>query len=331
MQIEQLVGLDEKWEKGTNLHHALLLANRHFRKHPNAQPVLLIVTDGEPTSHLESDGEVFFDYPPNPMTIALAVRELDGSARLGARTTFFRLGDDPGLARFVDAMAKRAGGTVVTPETRRPGRRGHRVLPELAPQRRLRRVGSRRGVVRAQKNGHGNAGMSPDGPGKVPFRSSRSQRAASAATSSLAEQLGQALTEVAVQARAHPFDARDLGGVQRLAPPAPQDRPQLVLDVEADAVVDAVAVAVGPSGGCGRPCGRRCSRRRRRRPSGAARGSPRGSGSAAGRRRRCPGRPRASRPAARRAPGRRRPGPARRRAPARAAPCPDPADRRAGR
>lgn len=117
MQIEQLVGLDEKWEKGTNLHHALLLANRHFRKHPNAQPVLLIVTDGEPTSHLEADGEVFFDYPPHPVTIALAVRELDGATRLGARTTFFRLGDDPGLARFVDAMARRAGGTVVTPET----------------------------------------------------------------------------------------------------------------------------------------------------------------------------------------------------------------------
>jgi uncharacterized protein with von Willebrand factor type A (vWA) domain len=117
MQIDRLVGLDAQWEKGTNLHHALLLANRHFRKHPNAQPVLLIVTDGEPTSHLEPGGEVFFDYPPNPLTIALAVRELDGSARLGARTTFFRLGDDPGLARFVDAMAKRVGGTVVTPET----------------------------------------------------------------------------------------------------------------------------------------------------------------------------------------------------------------------
>ncbi|HWJ85186.1 MAG TPA: VWA domain-containing protein [Cellulomonas sp.] len=116
MQIEQLVGLDAQWEKGTNLHHALLLANRHFRKHPNAQPILLVVTDGEPTSHLESSGEVFFDYPPHPLTIALAVRELDGSTRLGARTTFFRLGDDPGLARFVDAIAKRAGGTVVTPE-----------------------------------------------------------------------------------------------------------------------------------------------------------------------------------------------------------------------
>ncbi|GAA2231291.1 VWA domain-containing protein [Herbiconiux moechotypicola] len=116
MEIDQLVGLEAKWDKGTNLHHALLLANRHFRKHPNAHPVLLIVTDGEPTSHLESSGEVFFDYPPHPLTIAYAVRELDNSVRLGAQTTFFRLGDDPGLARFIDSMARRADGTVVAPE-----------------------------------------------------------------------------------------------------------------------------------------------------------------------------------------------------------------------
>jgi uncharacterized protein with von Willebrand factor type A (vWA) domain len=116
MDIEQLTGLDAMYDKGTNLHHALLLANRHFRKHPNAQPVLLIVTDGEPTSHLESSGEVYFAYPPHPLTIAHAVRELDNAMRLGARTTFFRLGDDPGLARFVQSMARRAGGTVVAPE-----------------------------------------------------------------------------------------------------------------------------------------------------------------------------------------------------------------------
>ena len=86
--------------------------------------------------------------------------------------------------------------------------------------------------------------MSPDGPGKTPVRSSRSQRVASAATSSSSRRSGEALTEVAVEVRAHPLHAGDLGGVQRLAPPAPQDRAQLVLDVEADAVVDAVAVAV---------------------------------------------------------------------------------------
>ncbi|WP_308467314.1 VWA domain-containing protein [Rathayibacter soli] len=116
MKIEHLIGLDAFWDKGTNLHHALLLANRHFRKHPNAQPVLLIVTDGEPTSHLEPDGEVYFNYPPDPLTIAYSVRELDNSGRLGAHTTFFRLGEDPGLARFIDSMARRVGGTVVAPE-----------------------------------------------------------------------------------------------------------------------------------------------------------------------------------------------------------------------
>ena len=116
MDIEELTALEASWAKGTNLHHALLLANRHFRKHPNAQPVLLIVTDGEPTSHLEADGEVRFSYPPHPVTIAYTVRELENSMRLGAQITFFRLGDDPSLARFVDNMAKRVDGRVVAPE-----------------------------------------------------------------------------------------------------------------------------------------------------------------------------------------------------------------------
>jgi uncharacterized protein with von Willebrand factor type A (vWA) domain len=116
MEIEHLTGLDAKWDKGTNLHHALLLANRHFRKHPNAQPVLLVVTDGEPTSHLEPHGEVYFSYPPHPLTVAYAVRELDNSRRLGAQTTFFRLGEDPGLARFIEQMAQRVEGRVVAPE-----------------------------------------------------------------------------------------------------------------------------------------------------------------------------------------------------------------------
>jgi uncharacterized protein with von Willebrand factor type A (vWA) domain len=116
MEIEELTALDARWDKGTNLHHGLLLANRFFRKHPNAQPVLLVVTDGEPTAHLEPDGEVWFSYPPHPLTIAHSVRELDAAARLGAQTTFFRLGDDPGLARFIDSMARRVDGRMVSPE-----------------------------------------------------------------------------------------------------------------------------------------------------------------------------------------------------------------------
>jgi uncharacterized protein with von Willebrand factor type A (vWA) domain len=116
MDVEHLTGLDAVWDKGTNLHHALLLANRHFRKHPRAQPVLLVVTDGEPTAHLAPNGDVFFCYPPHPDTVARTVDELDAASRLGAQTTIFRLGDDPGLARFVDHLARRVGGRVLAPE-----------------------------------------------------------------------------------------------------------------------------------------------------------------------------------------------------------------------
>jgi uncharacterized protein with von Willebrand factor type A (vWA) domain len=145
MEIEHLTGLDAMWDKGTNLHHALLLANRHFRKHPNAQPVLLIVTDGEPTSHLEPDGEVYFSYPPHPLTVAYAVRELDNAGRLGAQTTFFRLGDDPGLARFIDSMAKRVDGRVVAPE-----------LDDLGAAVVGSYLGSRRGSAGGPGGGYGD-------------------------------------------------------------------------------------------------------------------------------------------------------------------------------
>ena len=132
MDIEQLTALDAMWDKGTNLHHALLLANRHFRKHPNAQPVLLIVTDGEPTSHLEPDGSVSFSYPPHPRTIKRTLDELDNSMRLGAQTTFFRLGDDPGLARFVDSMARRVHGPGRRARARRSRCRRRRLVPRIA-------------------------------------------------------------------------------------------------------------------------------------------------------------------------------------------------------
>jgi uncharacterized protein with von Willebrand factor type A (vWA) domain len=122
VDIEQLTAKDAVWDKGTNLHHALLLAERHFRRHPTAQPVLLIVTDGEPTAHLEPNGEVFFSYPPDPYTVAVTVRELDTVQRMGAQTTFFRLGDDPSLAQFIDALAARADGRVVAPELADLGR-----------------------------------------------------------------------------------------------------------------------------------------------------------------------------------------------------------------
>ncbi|GAC1598911.1 MAG: VWA domain-containing protein [Pseudarthrobacter sp.] len=116
MDIGELTALASRREQGTNLHHGLLLANRFFRRHPSMQHVLLVVTDGEPTAHLLPDGDSWFDYPPDPETIRVTIAELDRLGRSGTQATFFRLGDDPRLERFVQRMARRVDGRVVAPD-----------------------------------------------------------------------------------------------------------------------------------------------------------------------------------------------------------------------
>ncbi|MCQ6270731.1 VWA domain-containing protein [Pseudarthrobacter sp. R1] len=107
MDIGELTALPVRREQGTNLHHGLLLAGRFFRRHPSMQPVLLVVTDGEPTAHLLPEGEPWFCWPSDPETIRVTVAELDRLGRAGVQATFFRLGDDPSLERFVQRMVRR--------------------------------------------------------------------------------------------------------------------------------------------------------------------------------------------------------------------------------
>ena len=116
VDLGELTGLEGAWEQGTNLHHALILAGRHLRKNSDAAPVVLVVTDGEPTAHLEPDGHAVFDYPPSPETLRATLNEVDAIARLHAALTVFMLGEDPRLEEFVDMVARRSGGRVVAPD-----------------------------------------------------------------------------------------------------------------------------------------------------------------------------------------------------------------------
>ncbi|MDI6099974.1 VWA domain-containing protein [Actinoplanes sp. NEAU-A12] len=118
----ELAAIEPTIEKGTNLQHALKLAGRHLRRHPGSEPVVLVVTDGEPTSHLEDDGEALFWWPPLPETIQATVREVDLLTRYGATLNVFMLGEDPGLRRFVGAVANRNGGRVFSPDAADLGR-----------------------------------------------------------------------------------------------------------------------------------------------------------------------------------------------------------------
>ncbi|MGB2569453.1 vWA domain-containing protein [Micromonospora citrea] len=114
---QELAAVEPDLEQGTNLQHALRLAGRHLRRHPGAEPVVLVVTDGEPTAHLDpDDGEAYFHWPPLPETIEATVREVDRLTRYGTTLNLFMLGDDPGLRRFVDAVARRSKGRMFTPD-----------------------------------------------------------------------------------------------------------------------------------------------------------------------------------------------------------------------
>jgi uncharacterized protein with von Willebrand factor type A (vWA) domain len=107
--------------QGTNLQHALMLAGRFLDRHPGAQLIVMVVTDGEPTAHLSPDGGWWFDWPPSRETVTETVAQVDAMTRRRVPISWFRLGDEPRLERFLDQMARRNGGQVLAPSRARLG------------------------------------------------------------------------------------------------------------------------------------------------------------------------------------------------------------------
>ena len=133
---ERLAGLDAQRVQGTNLQHALVLAGRHLGKHPDSEPVVLVVTDGEPTAHLTRSGYAEFCWPPLPETLELTMAEVERVTRRGATINVFMLDDEPRLVEFVEHLAARNGGRVFSPD---PERLGEYVVSDYLRARRGRR------------------------------------------------------------------------------------------------------------------------------------------------------------------------------------------------
>jgi len=131
-----LAGLGWDMVQGTNLHHALMIAGRHIDRHPDHEPVVLIVTDGEPTAHLQRDGRSWFDWPPSPETLELTLAEVDKMTRRHAALNIFMLADDARLSAFVDNVARRNGGRVLQAA---PERLGEYVIRDFLRTRRVSR------------------------------------------------------------------------------------------------------------------------------------------------------------------------------------------------
>ncbi|MEW9553613.1 VWA domain-containing protein [Nonomuraea sp. NPDC050783] len=121
LQPDELAGLDWDMVQGTNLHHALLIAGRHLDRHPDFEPVVLVVTDGEPTAHLMRNGRSAFEWPPSHETLELTLAEIDKMTRRRATINVFMLAADDRLKEFVDEVARRNGGRVFSPSAERLG------------------------------------------------------------------------------------------------------------------------------------------------------------------------------------------------------------------
>ena len=105
------------WERvwGTNMQHAFQLARRLLTAEPSTERHVIMVTDGEPTAHLEGS-ESAFHWPPHPRTLQITMAEATRLARTGATLNVFLLDHDPGAAAFVETMVHRAGGRIFYPD-----------------------------------------------------------------------------------------------------------------------------------------------------------------------------------------------------------------------
>ena len=101
------------WERtyGTNMQHAFLLAGRLLAQHPRAVRQVLMVTDGEPTAHLVGD-RAHFDWPPLPETVERTLAEAMRLSKAGVRLNVFMLEESQGLVRFMERLARTAGGRI---------------------------------------------------------------------------------------------------------------------------------------------------------------------------------------------------------------------------
>ena len=105
---------------GTNMQHAFLLAGRLLAQHPRATRQVIMVTDGEPTAHLE-DGETYFAWPPEAETVRLTLAEAVRLSRSGVGLNIFMVEESEGLARFMERLAELTAGRVFLMDDERLG------------------------------------------------------------------------------------------------------------------------------------------------------------------------------------------------------------------
>jgi uncharacterized protein with von Willebrand factor type A (vWA) domain len=141
LTAEQLPEVSWDFVYGTNMQHAFVLSRRMLARQSGTKQIIMI-TDGEPTAHLQPNGDVYFNYPPVPATVEATMREVARCTKEGIRINTFMLDPNAHLKEFVERLTRfnRGRAFFTTPETL-----GDYVLVDFIEQKRaMLRGGGRR-------------------------------------------------------------------------------------------------------------------------------------------------------------------------------------------
>lgn len=130
-----------RWDEsvlGTNMHHALMIAQSLLSKHKQGTRQIIMISDGEPTAHLER-GRSYFAYPPSPITIRETLKEVKRCTQKGITINTFMLDRNYYLKEFVNQVARINKGRVFYTT---PDKLGEYILVDYVASKRKRLAGT---------------------------------------------------------------------------------------------------------------------------------------------------------------------------------------------
>jgi len=165
---EELPGVSWDYVYGTNMQHGLMLA-RKMLAHRQGNKQIIMITDGEPTAHLEPDAsggyDVRFNYPPIAETVRRTLTEVVRCTKSGITINTFMLDPDHSLQGFVEQMTKLNRGRAFFTN---PENLGDYLLVDFLEHRRTRRTGNSGGAASGSRpfrsTGGGRRSGSTGGP-----------------------------------------------------------------------------------------------------------------------------------------------------------------------
>jgi len=128
----------DEFDPYTNIQHGLILAQRLLSRVRTGSKQIIMVSDGEPTAHIEG-GQLFLQYPPSPRTIRETLREVRRCTAQGITINVFMLDRNSYLVEFVDQMTRINRGRVFYTSAERLGQ--YVLLDYTQNRRRARRLG----------------------------------------------------------------------------------------------------------------------------------------------------------------------------------------------